>query len=143
MPLTFNGLGRPVLLDGFSATLPASMGGNKTPIIDEECLHGGLKPWVEEYHGKLLEGFEPVFGEAPARLRRLTVDEAIRIQTFPVNYEFVGGTSAIFRQIGNAVPCKLAEAVAKALLEILSGNSDNTISNLPKKPQLDFLQCLD
>lgn len=34
--MLFNGLGRPTRLDGYSATLPASMGGNKTPIIDEK-----------------------------------------------------------------------------------------------------------
>ena len=34
--MLFNGLGRPIKIDGYSATLPASMGGNKTPIIDEE-----------------------------------------------------------------------------------------------------------
>ena len=36
--MIFNGLGRPLNLDGVSATLPASMGGNKTPIMDEALL---------------------------------------------------------------------------------------------------------
>lgn len=36
--MLFNGLGRPTKIDGYSATLPASMGGNKTPIIDENEL---------------------------------------------------------------------------------------------------------
>ena len=36
--MIFNGLGRPLNLDGVSATLPASMGGYKMPIIDEALL---------------------------------------------------------------------------------------------------------
>ena len=44
--MLFNGAGRPLNLDAPSATLPASMGGNKTPIIDQRALDGvddGLK----------------------------------------------------------------------------------------------------
>ena len=33
-----NGAGRPINLDGIAPTLPASMGGNKTPIVDEEAF---------------------------------------------------------------------------------------------------------
>ena len=36
--MIFNGLGRPLNLDGVSAALPASMGGYKMPIIDEALL---------------------------------------------------------------------------------------------------------
>src|SRR5690606_1644457 len=32
--MIFNGAGRPIEIDGYALTLPASMGGNKTPIID-------------------------------------------------------------------------------------------------------------
>ncbi len=140
--MLFNGLGRPVKLDGFSATLPASMGGNKTPIIDEDALHGGLEPWVESYHQKLRDGAVPMFGDAPTRLRRLTVDEAIRIQTFPHDYRFAGGTAAIFRQIGNAVPCKLAEAVARGVRDILRGDREYQDHDTPGG-QFDFLNGLD
>lgn len=141
--MLFNGLGRPVKLDGFSATLPASMGGNKTPIIDEAALHDGLEPWVDEYHQKLMNGAIPQFGDAPARLRRLTVDEAIRIQTFPHKYQFAGGTAAIFRQIGNAVPCKLAEVVARGVSDILKGKSECDDDCIPTSQQIDFLNGLD
>ena len=48
--MLFNGLGRPTKIDGYSATLPASMGGNKTPIVDERELYDGEKPWIEGYH---------------------------------------------------------------------------------------------
>ncbi|MCD8488787.1 DNA cytosine methyltransferase [Oscillatoria amoena NRMC-F 0135] len=56
---------------------------------------------------------------APPRLRRLTVDEALRLQTFPHCYEFIGSQSSIYRQIGNAVPCHLAQVVAEVIRDCL------------------------
>lgn len=104
--MLFNGLARPLKLDGYSATLPASMGGNKTPIIDEQALYSNLRPWVEEYHERLLDDVSIAQKEVvPAFLRRLTVDEARNIQAFPIEYKFSGSQSSQYTQIGNAVPC--------------------------------------
>ncbi|CAH0255658.1 Modification methylase HaeIII [Peribacillus frigoritolerans] len=121
----FNGMGRPLNLDEASNTLPASMGGNKTPIIDEEFLHGQAQEnWVVNYHKGLYEGtIKPKFSSVPpTRLRRLTINEAALIQTFPEDYNFQGSKTSIYKQIGNAVPCLLAEAVAKAVLEELNNS---------------------
>lgn len=117
----FNGQGRPINVDGYSNTLPASMGGNKTPFVDEEYLYGdATSDWVVDYHRGLMEGtIIPEFKEAPARLRRLTIKEAIRIQTFPDEYQFCGNKGMIYTQIGNAVPCKMAEAVARSVINYL------------------------
>ena len=117
--MIFNGMGRPLNLDAISTTLPASMGGNKTPIIDEALLRNPEGPdWVKEYHTKLRNNeITAEFGEAPSNLRRLSVVEAAAIQTFPPDYIFEGNKSAIYTQIGNAVPCKLAECVAKAVID--------------------------
>lgn len=117
----FNGQGRPININGYANTLPASMGGNKTPFVDEEYLYGDAKEdWVVGYHRGLMEGtIVPKFKEAPTRLRRITINEAIRIQTFPDNYVFKGNKGKIYTQIGNAVPCKLAEAVAKTVISYL------------------------
>lgn len=117
----FNGQGRPINIDGYANTLPASMGGNKTPFVDEEYLYGDAKEdWVVAYHKGLMDGtIVSKFKEAPARLRRITVNEAIRIQTFPDDYIFKGNKGKIYMQIGNAVPCKLAEAVAKTVISYL------------------------
>ncbi len=118
--MLFNGQGRPINPDGHSATLHASMGGNKTPIVDEEHLHGSGPSWVEWYHDHLMKGGKPLgFDDAPSRLRRLTLDEAIRIQTFPNDFLFGGGQSTAFRQIGNAVPPRLAAAVARAMHQLM------------------------
>lgn len=120
----FNGQGRPINVDGYANTLPASMGGNKTPFVDEDHLYGkASEDWVVEYHKGLMDGsIEPEFKEAPARLRRITVKEAARIQTFPDDYIFRGNKGSIYTQIGNAVPCKLAEAVAKSVIRYMNAH---------------------
>ena len=117
----FNGQGRPINIDDYANTLPASMGGNKTPFLDEEYLYGDAnEDWVVSYHRGLLNGtITPEFREAPKRLRRITINEAIRIQTFPDDYIFCGNKGRIYTQIGNAVPSKLAEVVANATIQYL------------------------
>jgi DNA (cytosine-5)-methyltransferase 1 len=119
--MLFNGQGRPLNPDNYSCALHASMGGNKTPIIDEEHCYFGEDSWVEWYHAHLMKGGEALpFDAAPKRLRRLTVDEALRLQTFPHNYKFIGGQSSVYRQIGNAVPCDLAQVVAEVVRDCLA-----------------------
>lgn len=119
----FNGQGRPIDVDGYANTLPASMGGNKTPFVDEEYLYGeATDDWVVNYHKGLMDGsIIPEFKEAPSRLRRITINEAARIQSFPDDYAFCGNKGKIYTQIGNAVPCKMAEAVAKATITYMNG----------------------
>lgn len=129
--MLFNGLGRPIKLDGYSATLPASMGGNKTPIVDEEALYSGKEPWVEDYHRRVsLDNSIAKTEQVPSFLRRLTVDEARVIQTFPLDYEFQGSQSSQYTQIGNAVPCNLAFAVCSMVINVLKGEAPIIYSSL-------------
>ena len=51
----------------------------------------------------------PVIHNHPSLIRRLTVRECARIQTFPDSFEFAGSISSMYKQIGNAVPCKFGE----------------------------------
>ena len=51
-----------------------------------------------------------VFGKG--KTRRFTWREAALIQTFPADLEFCGDLTSKYRQIGNAVPVKLAEKIA-------------------------------
>ena len=53
------------------------------------------------------------------RERRLSARECAMLQTFPMDYQFVGSLNVVYRQIGNAVPVKLAEQIAKGIYEIL------------------------
>lgn len=117
--LLFNGSGRPLHLDRPAKTLPASMGGNATPIIDQEELDRGSSPWVVQYHEHLQAGGDPL-AEAPLRMRRITVEEAAVLQTFPVGFRFAGPRVAQYRAVGNAVPPALARAVADAMRTAVS-----------------------
>lgn len=61
-------------------------------------------------------GFEHLY-------RRFTINELSRIQTFPDNYFKFNNINTAHKMVGNAVPCKLAEAVAKSILDVLPSNS--------------------
>ena len=123
--MMFNGQGRPLNPDGWASTLPASMGGNRTPIIDEGHLYNNSPSWVEHYHSHLMKGGRPFsMSEVPNYLRRLTVDEAVLLQGFPADYKFIGPQSKVFSQIGNAVPCKLAQVVASVAHQLLEEPHD-------------------
>lgn len=52
-----------------------------------------------------------------SKRRRLTTAECAILQDFPAGHPFQGGVGAQYRQIGNAVPPRLAEVVGRALLE--------------------------
>lgn len=138
--MLFNGQGRPLNPDAWSSTLPASMGGNRTPIVDENHLYDHEPSWVEEHHKNLVSGKAIAeFGEAPKRLRRLTLDEVAILQSFPLSYQFTGPKSRVFSQIGNAVPCKLAAAVFKAV----RSNLDKRHVELKHPRQLEFINELE
>lgn len=51
--------------------------------------------------------------------RTITVREAARLQSFDDDFDFVGSMGEAFKMIGNAVPPKLALALAKAVEKIL------------------------
>lgn len=60
--------------------------------------------------------------------RRLSARECAMLQTFPMDYEFVGSLNTIYRQIGNAVPVKLAEQIASGIYKSLE-NTDKKTDN--------------
>ena len=57
--------------------------------------------------------------------RRLSYKEAAAIQTFPKGMKFYGDLTSKYKQIGNAVPVKLAEHIAKAVYPVLKEGLDN------------------
>jgi DNA (cytosine-5)-methyltransferase 1 len=56
-------------------------------------------------------------------VRYLTIRESARVQTFPDNYVFLGSWTEAMRQLGNAVPMKLAEIVGRSVAQALTGQS--------------------
>jgi DNA (cytosine-5)-methyltransferase 1 len=56
----------------------------------------------------------------PKANRPITLREAACLQTFPIKYVFVGGAMAVQEQIGNAVPPRLARAIASIVIDALT-----------------------
>jgi len=110
-----NGQGRPINLDGPCHTIPATAGGNRTHIYDPEGI-------LVEYHQHLMNGGNPRHGQVEG-VRRLTVRESARIQSFPDEFNFIGKRSAKYRLIGNAVPPLLAKAIATSIISALESAS--------------------
>lgn len=52
----------------------------------------------------------------PTENRTITLQEGARLQGFPDDYRWCGSKTAIAKQIGNAVPIKLGEAIGRAVL---------------------------
>lgn len=60
----------------------------------------------------------------PNKERRMSVRECALIQTFPMDFEFVGSLGNMYKQIGNAVPVLLAQKVAEEIKKELQKNND-------------------
>jgi DNA (cytosine-5)-methyltransferase 1 len=57
-------------------------------------------------------------------VRYFSVREAARVQTFPDSWSFEGAWSEAMRQLGNAVPVKLAQVVASSVAAELNKHAD-------------------
>jgi DNA (cytosine-5)-methyltransferase 1 len=122
----YNGGGRPIDRNQPCHTILASAGGNKTHFFDDMNL-------VPDYHRYLKEGNPPKIGTLPGA-RRLTVLESMVIQTFPTDMVICGPRSAQYKQVGDAVPPKLAFVLAQSIVKQL-GETPQSIVPLaaPKK----------
>jgi len=57
--------------------------------------------------------------------RRLTVEECAILQDFPSDHPWQGNTEAKFRQVGNAVPPRLAEVVGRCVVDADARRGDS------------------
>ncbi len=72
-------------------------------------------------HG--VPGGENMLARVDGTVRYFTVREAARLQTFPDDYIFRGAWTEAMRQLGNAVPVRLAEVVARSVANSLRAQS--------------------
>lgn len=89
-------------------------------------------PTVRGVNRPIPKGYKEHPGDAAdisGHVRPLSTIERSYIQTFPKNFIFRGNKSNLEQMIGNAVPVKLAEYVAKCILEYIGGCENHS----PKK----------
>lgn len=53
------------------------------------------------------------------QLKTITVREAVFLQTFPDDYEFITGTALDYKMIGNAVPPLFARILADSIFDFI------------------------
>jgi DNA (cytosine-5)-methyltransferase 1 len=107
----------------------------------EEVLNHRLQPGARVYPGhtgspldfpaKTLKagdhgvpGGENMLALRDGSVRYFTVRESARLQTFPDWFAFPCSWTESMRQIGNAVPVRLSESIAKSVAEVLRKNRD-------------------
>lgn len=110
-----------------------SYGGNRKDLPDElsmDCWRNyprsasdvmGRLEWDKPAVTVRTEFFKPEKGRFlhPTQHRAITHWEAARLQGFPDDYQWVGDLASIARQIGNAVPVQLGEAIGRHLAQVL------------------------
>lgn len=67
----------------------------------------------------------------PTENRPLSVEEYSKIQGFPESWEICGPILEQYKQIGNAVPIKLGEAIARTIIDDMKGIDRNPPADFP------------
>lgn len=75
----------------------------------------------------------------PEETRPLNVREYARIQTFPDEWEFAGGTSQQYKQIGNAVPVNMGFHIGMAVRAMLSGQNRANFTEVESSPLVELI----
>lgn len=78
----------------------------------------------------------------PDELRPLTVKEYARIQGFPDDWQICGGIRSKYRQLGNAVPLRLAEAIGESIIAVREKRPDRSLQGKVECHNLGLLNSL-
>jgi len=109
----FKGLPEPEVGSGFDSEHVLRPGARLYPGHTGSEIDEPSKTIKAGAHG--VPGGENMVNFCDGNIRYLTIMEAKRIQTFPDEYKISGGWSECMRQMGNAVPVKLAQVIATSL----------------------------
>lgn len=86
-------------------------------------LDGPAKTLKAGDHG--VPGGENMLLRPDGSVRYFTAREAARLQTFPDDYVFCGSWTETMRQLGNAVPVRLAEVIARSVAAKLRARTED------------------
>lgn len=82
----------------------------------------------------------------PTEDRPLSVEEYKSIQEFPQSWKVCGGILDQYKQIGNAVPVKLGEAIAKTIIDDMNGikyeNTGFSYSRYKNTDEISWMQFM-
>lgn len=104
-------------------------------VVGGSRLHGGpdLGPTRAKAQWKTLgvDGMGIANSAPPSdtpldHVPKLTVRMVARIQSFPDSWEFIGGKTAAYRQVGNAFPPIVAKALGTSIHALLTGKRHPT-----------------
>lgn len=83
----------------------------------------------------------------PIEDRPLSVEEYKSIQEFPENWKVCGAILDQYKQIGNAVPVKLGEAIAKTIIDDMNGikykNAGFSYSRYKNTDEISWIQFME
>ena len=91
--------------------------GSKSPIHRYHVLDGDLPSTTIIAH--LYKDGNRFIHYDSSQSRSITPREAARLQSFSDDFDFIGSQGNVYEMIGNAVPPKLANCIAKALIVFL------------------------
>ena len=98
------------------------------PYDDSKFPNKWRKMWRDQPARTLMahlgkDGYSHIHYDSD-QARTISVREAARLQSFPDGFKFSGTMNPAFRQIGNAVPPLLAEALARTIRATLKAASE-------------------